>query len=112
MKQSIIKFFSVSILSVLLLLTLFTLSEPKKVQAQQPTGSIPTVTGTPSGPMASIKIGATEGFVNIRSGPSTLYDQVGIMLEGESVPILGKSPGGDWLLIQYHGILNLPKEWL
>ncbi len=74
------------------------------VRAQQPTGSIPTVTGTPKGPMASVKIGLTEDHVNVRTGPSTLYDAVGLIYIGSSVPVLGKSIGGDWLLVEYPGV--------
>lgn len=74
------------------------------VFAQQPTGSVPTVTGTPKGPMASIRYGFTEPFVNVRSGPSTLYDAIGVIYMGEQVPVKGKSIGGDWLLIEYFGV--------
>jgi uncharacterized protein YraI len=74
------------------------------VFAQQPTGSVPTVTGTPKGPMATIRYGFTEPFVNIRSGPSTLYDAIGIIYMGDQVPVKGKSIGGDWLLIEYYGV--------
>jgi hypothetical protein len=74
------------------------------VNAQQSTGSVPTVTGTPKGPMASLKAGLTEDHANVRSGPSTLYDAIGIIYIGTSVPVLGKSIGGDWLLISYPGV--------
>jgi hypothetical protein len=74
------------------------------VRAQQPTGSVPTVTGTPKGPMASVKVGLTEDHVNVRTGPSTLYDAVGLIYIGASVPVLGKSIGGDWLLVEYPGV--------
>lgn len=75
------------------------------VSAQQPTGSIPTVTGTPSGPMATIKVGITENFVNVRSGPSsTQFDIIGIIYLGDAVPVIGKSIGGDWLLVEYPGV--------
>ena len=74
------------------------------VNAQQATGSVPTVTGTPKGPMASIKAGLTEDHVNVRSGPSTLYDAIGIIYIGSSTPVLGKSIGGDWLLVEYPGV--------
>jgi hypothetical protein len=75
--------------------------------AQQATGSVPTVTGTPKGPMASIKPGITENFVNVRSGPSSVqFDIIGIIYIGETVPVKGKSIGGDWLLIEYPGVVN------
>jgi hypothetical protein len=54
--------------------------------------------------MASVKIGLTEDHVNVRTGPSTLYDAVGLIYIGSSVPVLGKSIGGDWLLVEYPGV--------
>ncbi|MBA4313242.1 MAG: hypothetical protein C0417_11495 [Chlorobiaceae bacterium] len=98
------RWFGIFIIIGLLIFTSFALSEPSYVYAQQPTGSIPTVTGTPTGPTASIKAGVSDGSVNIRSGPNTLYNAVGVMLLGDAVPVKGKSPGGDWLLIEYPGI--------
>jgi hypothetical protein len=88
----------------LVLFFMYELSSPDLVLAQQPTGSVPTVTGTPSGPTATIRVGLTEDRVNVRSGPSTLYDTVGILLVGAKAPVKGKSPGGDWLLIEYPGV--------
>lgn len=75
-------------------------SEP--VQAQQPTGSIPTVTGTPSG--ATVTVNLDQDFVNVRSGPSSyFYPRVGVLLSGQSAPAIGRSPGGDWIIIEYAG---------
>jgi len=76
------------------------------VFAQQPTGSIPTVTGTPKGLVATVKIGLTEDYVNIRSGPSSLYPAIGVILLGAEVPVLGRSVGGDWLVVEYPGVQN------
>ena len=78
------------------------------VQAEQPeqvpTGSIPTVTGTPVGAVALV-LDSEQGIVNVRSGPSTLaYDIVGVLVVGQEVPALGRSPGGDWVLITYPGV--------
>lgn len=71
--------------------------------AQQPTGSIPTVTGTPVG--AFITVTYPEQ-INVRSGPSsTLYPvAIGILLPGETAPALGRSVGGDWIQIKYLGV--------
>jgi len=86
---------------VMFLLLLFTISGTKSVTAQQPTGSIPTVTGTPTGPMASvIAYKAESDGINIRSGPGTNYEVVGKMWIDLALPVLGKSPGGDWLLVK------------
>jgi len=99
---------SIAIFVIAILLVIFVNNFTSKsnysVLAQQPTGSVPTVTGTPKGPMASIRYGFTEPFVNVRSGPSTLYDAIGIIYMGDQVPVKGKSIGGDWLLIEYYGV--------
>ncbi len=81
----------------------FTFESPKTVHAQQPTGSIPTITGSPTGPMATVKVGLEE-TIKVRSGPSTLYDQIGVILPGVPVPVKGKTIAGDWLLIEYPGV--------
>jgi uncharacterized protein YraI len=69
--------------------------------AQQPTGSIPTVTGTASGPF--ITVTSADG-ANVRAGPSSFdYAAVGALVVGETAPALGRSPGGDWIKIIYVG---------
>lgn len=71
--------------------------------AQIPTGSIPTVTGTPVGALI-IVMDSEVGYANVRSGPGTVgYDIVGILTEGAQAPALGRSPGGDWIQIVYPG---------
>ena len=72
------------------------------MQAQQPTGTVPTVTGTPAGPFVTVNL--DQDFINIRSGPSSyFYPRVGVLLSGQSAPALGRSPGGDWIMIAYPG---------
>lgn len=86
-----------------ILFALFEITATEYVLAQQPTGSIPTVTGTPKGVTAKVKIGLTEDRVNVRAGPSVLYPQVGVILLGAEVPVVGRSAGGDWLVVEYPG---------
>jgi len=90
------------VLAAILLATSYTLSSTNMVQAQQPTGSIPTVTGTPSGVIASVR--EDEPKVNVRSGPGYFFDAIGVLLIGQSVPVIGKSAAGEWLLIVYPGV--------
>lgn len=72
--------------------------------AQVPTGSIPTVTGTPVGAMVAV-LDNEQGFANVRSGPGTVgYEIVGVLVTGQKVPALGRSPGGDWVQITYPGV--------
>lgn len=70
---------------------------------QQPTVDIPTVTGTPTGPIAVI-YSDPEEQINVRSGPGTNYPAVGILLNREQVPAVGRTPGGLWVQIVYPGV--------
>jgi len=71
---------------------------------QIPTGSIPTVTGTPVGAVAIVKVNE-QGFANVRAGPSTIgYEIIGVLVVGQQVPALGRSSGGDWVQISYPGV--------
>jgi hypothetical protein len=74
-----------------------------KVYAQQPTGSIPTVTGTPTGPMVTVY--SDQLFIDVYSGPSSYnYDSIGIMAAGTSAPAIGYSQDGNWIEIVYLGV--------
>ena len=85
-----------------LLILIFNVPAAQKVAAQQPTGSVPTVTSTPTGP--TIKVTYPEQ-INVRSGPSSfLYAPIGVLLTGETASALGRSPGGDWIQIHYDGV--------
>jgi uncharacterized protein YraI len=44
-----------------------------------------------------------EGDVNVRAGPCTCYDKVGVLVAGQTSPILGRNPEGDWFEIEYVG---------
>lgn len=97
-----------SVISFLIALTL--VSATPSVLAgglwQIPTGSIPTVTGTPVGAIALI-LNNEQGFANVRSGPGTRgYDVIGILLPGTEVPALGRTPGGLWIQVVYPGAPN------
>lgn len=71
-------------------------------QAQQPTGSIPTVTSTPLGPMVTVY--ENLEIINVYSGPDMyIYPPVGVMLRGQSLPALGRSADTDWIMIAYPG---------
>jgi hypothetical protein len=90
----------VTIFSSLLLLMV------KQVQAdnsaQQPTVSIATVTGTPSGPFITVNLDQEQ--INVRSGPGTDYEKVGVLVAGQVAPANGKSSAGLWIQIVYPGV--------
>jgi len=71
--------------------------------AQQPTVAIPTVTGTPIGPYI-IVVSDPEDQLNVRSGPGTDYPKVGVLLNRQQAPALGRLPGGAWIMIAYPGV--------
>ncbi|MGB2895047.1 MAG: SH3 domain-containing protein [Anaerolineales bacterium] len=58
-----------------------------------------TVTGTPEGPSILV-----PEQVNVRTGPSTDYEKVGVLIAGQRAPALGRSPGGEWIQIFYPGV--------
>jgi hypothetical protein len=70
---------------------------------QQPTVSIPTVTGTPTGPIA-IVVSDPEDQINVRSGPDVFYPKVGVLINRQEVPALARTEGGLWVKIVYPGV--------
>jgi hypothetical protein len=93
--------FSILFISTFLLV-LLNVQPAGLVSAQQPTGSVPTVTGTPAG--AFIKVTYPEQ-INVRSGPSSYwYPAIGVLLWQQEAPALGRSPGGEWIQISYSGV--------
>jgi hypothetical protein len=86
-----------------ILLALLSAPVPGFVYAQQATGSIPTVTGTPPGPLVTVYLNNDQ--VDVYAGPSSYdYPAVGVMLAGQQAPALGRAEGLDWIEIQYIGI--------
>ena len=51
------------------------------VSAQIPTVSLPTVTGSPQGPVVSVRRDSDQDNINVRSGPSAKYDIVGVLID-------------------------------
>ena len=86
-----------------LLLGLFNNTANAEFRFQQPTIAIPTVTGTPRRATAFVRLDQ-EDPVNVRSGPGVFYDLIGVLLPGQEVTALGRSAGGDWVLVEYPGV--------
>lgn len=74
------------------------------VLAQQPTGSVPTVTGTPSGP--TITVDPSLDTIKVYAGPSSFdYPAIGVLLANESAPALGRARDRlEWIQIYYPGV--------
>ena len=68
---------------------------------QPPTGTIATVTGTPTGPVIVV-----PDLVNVRTGPNTEYELIGVLIAGQTAPAIGRTAGGDWIQIGYAGVPN------
>lgn len=81
------------------------------VSAQQPTGSVPTVTGTPSGP--SITVDPSLDTIKVYAGPSSFdYPAIGILLANETAPALGRARDRlEWIQIYYPGVPG-SKGWV
>ncbi len=103
-------------LALSLLVCFLVVTQSFAVQAgglrQIPTGSVPTVTGTPLGAMALIIGDGQSDQLNVRAGPGTSgYEVVGVLIVGQQVPVLGVSAGGEWVEIAYPGIPG-GKAWI
>jgi hypothetical protein len=87
----------------ILLLGLF---DPGKlpVLAQQPTGSVPTVTGTPAGPVVTVD--QSIPVIRVYAGPGSFdYPPIGVLLGNESAPAIGRARNKeDWIQIRYPGV--------
>ncbi len=97
------KLFLIIIFFLTILFFSLTFSVKAENLLQQPTLLLPTVTGTPAGVMVIVNLDQPDP-INVRSGPGVLYNLIGVLLPGQKVPALGKSAGGDWVLIQYQGV--------
>ncbi len=98
------KFLLLVLPAALMLLLAISIPFRPQVLAQQPTGSIPTVTGTPVGPVVSVD--PSLGQVDVYAGPGSFnYPAVGVLLTGEKAPALGRANGDDnWIMIRYDGV--------
>jgi hypothetical protein len=80
------------------------------VLAQQPSETPTFAPETTSG--MYITVITNEPQINVRLGPGSIaYPIVGTLLQGETAPALGRSPGGDWIQIQLDSAPN-GKGWV
>ncbi len=103
MHQKFIKIMTVVALAAACLFMVLDSSVSARPNSQEANTPIPTVTGTVSGPMAVVVPGP-EPQINLRAGPNTTYDKVGVLLVGQKVPAKGRSPGNEWIMIEYPGV--------
>ncbi len=88
----------------LAVLWIFSASSLTVVLAQEPTATpAPQVSSTGM----FITVITDEPQINVRLGPSSsIYPIVGTLLRGSTAPALGRSPGGDWVQIEFAGAPN------
>jgi hypothetical protein len=90
--------------TILLFLFLGSKINITSVQAQAPTLT-PTSPVSPTG--IYITVITEEPHINVRMGPgSFVYPIVGTILRGGTAKALGRSPGGDWVQIEFVGAPN------
>jgi len=95
----------IAALAAIMVLGLFDPGKPS-VLAQQPTGSIATVTGTPEGPV--ITVDQSIPVIRVFAGPGSFdYPPIGVLLGNETAPAIGRADGReDWIMIRYAGVRN------
>jgi hypothetical protein len=102
MMRSWLKIFFWTLLLLGLFVSFLFGATDRPVSAQQPTGSIATVTGTQSGPIITVTY---PEQINVRAGPSSVYyAAIGVLLPGQTAPALGRTAGGEWIQIRYPGV--------
>ena len=98
-----VKLISLGLILVALVVVALYVPSQSVVNAQQPTGSVPTVTGTVSGPVVTVYTDLEQ--IGVYAGPSTyLYPAIGVLLAGQSVPALGRGSDPDWIQVFYPGV--------
>jgi len=70
----------------------------------QVTEPVPTVTGTSVATWVTVRNDADTPQINVRSGPGTDFDGIGVLLKDQRVPALGRTSGGAWILVEYLGV--------
>ncbi|MFN8412678.1 MAG: SH3 domain-containing protein [Anaerolineales bacterium] len=105
-----IKFLIIPLIALMTVIWAFSASSLTDVLAQD-TSATPTPQPSPSTGMYITVLG-DEPFANVRLGPSSsIYPIMGKLLPGDTAPALGRSPGGDWIQIEYSGSPN-NKGWV
>jgi hypothetical protein len=98
-----VRFFAFLLLMFLGMVLTFQSSLQPHVYAQQPTGSVPTVTGTPQGVIVALYLDRPQE--DVYSGPSSyLYPRIGVLLAGQEMPAYGISEDESWVQIYYPGV--------
>ena len=98
MSKSILRWGMAMVLTVM---ALAAARAAKPVLAEDAT-PIPTVTSTPMGTTVVV-LGGGNPQINVRAGPGGNWPIIGVLVVGERVPAIGRSPMGEWIKIVYPG---------
>ncbi len=68
---------------------------------------IPTVTSTPMGTTVVV-LGGGNPQINVRAGPGGTWPVIGVLVVGERVPAIGRSPMGEWITLAAQFLVQVP----
>jgi hypothetical protein len=77
--------------------------QPAPAQPGQTPPPAPAATQAPAGQSGAPSLTVTNEFVNVRTGPDTVYDKIGELQQGQTAPVKGKSADGKWWQISFPG---------
>ena len=101
MKSTI--FFRAAIVALLVFIATGFAAAPARAETDTPTpGPSVTPTFVPTATVGGPYVYVPEK-VNVRTGPATYFDQVGVLVAGQMAPALGRTEVGEWILVEYPG---------
>lgn len=101
MKSTI--FFRAAIVALLVFIATGFDAAPARAETDTPTpGPSVTPTFVPTATVGGPYVYVPEK-VNVRTGPATYFDQVGVLVAGQMAPALGRTEVGEWILVEYPG---------
>ncbi len=105
----------IGMMVVTLVLTLawnFINSSRSTAYAQEPVSTQTPTQSSATGIYITVTT-TTEDHANVRLGPgSAIYPIIGILPVGATAPALGRSPGGDWVQIEFPNAQGGNKGWV
>jgi len=101
MKSTIL--FRAAIVALLVFIATGFDAAPARAETDTPTpGPSVTPTFVPTATVGGPYVYVPEK-VNVRTGPATYFDQVGVLVAGQMAPALGRTEVGEWILVEYPG---------
>lgn len=90
------------ITSVFIVVGLLTSYVPVVVWAEDAVSPTPTSTFVPTATIGGPHVYVPER-VNVRIGPDTTYEKIGVLVSGQTAPAVGRTLLGEWIAIEYPG---------